>query len=60
MWTMAMDRDILEWASQRPEDWWPSCGCTVYTWGNGSYDQLGHSTGDSVSPAPVEDWKDIR
>ena len=55
-----MDRQILEWISQRAEDWWPAGGSTVYTWGNGTWNQLGHASGDNVLPAPVQEWKDIQ
>ena len=60
VWTMAMDREVLEWASEKPEDWWPSSDCKVYTWGQGSYGQLGRSDGDTTSPALVPDWTDLQ
>jgi hypothetical protein len=61
VWTMTMDRDILEWATQRPVDWWPYSDAKVYTWGQGSYCQLGHSNGEMVvSPEPVPEWKDMQ
>lgn len=55
-----MDGDILEWMSQRPEDWWASSGSAIYTWGNGSWNQLGHASSESVPPAPAKDWKDVQ
>lgn len=61
MWTVVMDGELLEWVKQRPEDWWASSGAAVYTWGNGSWNQLGHGEAvENVSPAPAQDWKDVQ
>ena len=55
-----MDVQILEWVVQKPEDWWLSTRSTVYTWGKGSWHQLGHSTRERVLPSVVEEWQDVR
>ena len=55
-----MDVQILEWVVQKPEDWWLSTRSTVYTWGKGSWHQLGHSTRERVLPTAVEEWQDVR
>lgn len=55
-----MDGEILEWMNQRPEDWWGSSGSTVYSWGNGTWSQLGRSTSEDVAPGPVKDWKNVQ
>ena len=55
-----MDVEILEWVNQRPEDWWPSYHSTVYTWGKGTHNQLGHSTSDNAFPAVVREWTDVQ
>ncbi len=55
-----MDKEILEWFGERAEDWRSLSSSTVFTWGNGSNNQLGHSTNDNVSASPVPAWKDIQ
>ena len=60
MWTLPMDVQILEWVVQKPEDWWLSTRSTVYTWGKGSWHQLGHSTRERVLPSVFEEWQDVR
>ncbi len=55
-----MDSEILEWTNQRPEDWWSLSWSSVYTWGKGSWNQLGHSTRESFVPNLVVDWKDFK
>ena len=55
-----MDREILEWISKEPQDWWQKTQSTVYTWGKGSWNQLGTSTRENSSPALAEEWKDIQ
>ena len=55
-----MDREILEWISKEPQDWWQKTQSTVYTWGKGSWNQLGTSTRENSSPALAEEWKDVQ
>lgn len=55
-----MDREIMEWVNQQPEDWWAVSQSAVYTWGKGSWNQLGHSIDEEVGPGLAEDWKDIQ
>ena len=52
-----MDTEILEWISQKPEDWWSSSHSSVYTWGKGSWN---HSTSENSPPALVAEWKDMQ
>ena len=59
-WTLSMDREILEWISKEPQDWWQKTQSTVYTWGKGSWNQLGTSTRENSSPALAEEWKDVQ
>lgn len=59
-WTLTMDREILEWVSKEPQDWWQKTQSTVYTWGKGSWNQLGTSTRENSTPALAEDWKDVQ
>ncbi len=55
-----MDREILEWISKEPQDWWQKTQSTIYTWGKGSWNQLGTSTRENSSPALAEEWKDVQ
>ena len=55
-----MDQQILEWVSQSPQDWWHKTMSAIYTWGKGSWNQLGHSTRENAQPSLVEDWKDVQ
>lgn len=55
-----MDREILEWISKEPQDWWQKTQSTVYTWGKGSWNQLGTSTSENTLPALAEEWKDVQ
>lgn len=55
-----MDHEILEWISKEPQDWWQKTQSTVYTWGKGSWNQLGTSTRENSSPALAEEWKDVQ
>ena len=55
-----MDREILEWISKEPQDWWQKTQSTVYTWGKGSWNQLGTSTRENSTPALAEEWKDVQ
>lgn len=55
-----MDREILEWISKEPQDWWQKTQSSVYTWGKGSWNQLGTSTRENSSPALAEEWKDVQ
>ena len=55
-----MDKEILEWFGERPEDWRSLSSSVVYTWGNDSNNQLGHSTNDNVTPAVVSAWQDTQ
>ena len=55
-----MDKELLEWMDQHPEDWWDSTGSSVYSWGNGTWHQLGQESSDNVAPAQAKDWKDIQ
>lgn len=59
-WTLSMDREILEWISKEPQDWWQKTQSSVYTWGKGSWNQLGTSTRENSSPALAEEWKDVQ
>ena len=59
-WTLVMDREILDWVSKEPQDWWQKTQSTVYTWGKGSWNQLGTSTRENSTPALAEDWKDVQ
>ena len=59
-WTLTMDREILEWVSKEPQDWWQKTQSTIYTWGKGSWNQLGTSTRENSTPAIAEDWKDVQ
>lgn len=55
-----MDSQILEWVSQHPRDWWRSTKSNVFTWGKGSWNQLGHSTRERTLPAQAEEWQDAQ
>ena len=55
-----MDVQILELVAQHPQDWWLSPRSTVYTWGKGSWNQLGHSMRERAMPAIVEEWQDVQ
>ncbi|XP_077974377.1 putative E3 ubiquitin-protein ligase HERC1 isoform X2 [Styela clava] len=39
-WTLNMDRQVMMWAMQRPEDWQPGGKCDVYFSGGGRSGQL--------------------
>ncbi|EDV21026.1 uncharacterized protein TRIADDRAFT_60369 [Trichoplax adhaerens] len=42
-WKLAMDREIIEWVTDRPQDWKMSAKCEAYTWGGGRHGQLAES-----------------
>lgn len=60
VWTITMDTQILEWLNQQPQDWWGTTKSNVYTWGKGSWNQLGHSTRERATPALADDWTDVQ
>ncbi len=55
-----MDTQIMNWLCQRPQDWWANDKSDVYTWGKGSWDQLGHTSSERGLPAIVDSWKDVQ
>ena len=60
VWTLSMDSQIMEWLCQRPQDWWATGKSNVYTWGKGSWNQLGHTTSERGMPAVVDNWNDVQ
>ncbi len=50
VWDLTMDEQILQWASQHPEDWQIGGKCEVYMWGGGRHGQLGESGRSVMSP----------
>ncbi|KAL5481420.1 hypothetical protein EMCRGX_G021569 [Ephydatia muelleri] len=61
-WTLKMDAEIVEWAAERPLDWWQlEAGAAIHTWGRGTAHQLGHSAAESVLPDRAGQWEeDVR
>lgn len=39
-WTLKQDEQIMQWASQRPQDWQIGGKCTAYLWGSDRHGQL--------------------
>ena len=60
VWTITMDTQILEWLNQQPQDWWRTTKSNVYTWGKGTWNQLGHSTRERATAALADDWTDVQ
>ena len=54
-----MDLAVLEWAEKAADDWSTFSKSRVYTWGNGTCGQLGHSMEENAAPTVVRIWKDV-
>ena len=39
-WTLTMDKDVMQWAQQHPEDWSGGDQYDVFLWGGGRHGQL--------------------
>jgi WD40 repeat protein len=61
VWTFSMDGEIVDWVAKRPEDWWSSSDSHIYTWGKGTWNQLGQGqlTSDKTLPDTAIDWKNV-
>lgn len=46
-------------SSSIPQDWWSVENSKVYTWGKGSWNQLGQASRDKTLPDVASDWKDV-
>ena len=39
-WTVSMDEQVMQWVTQRPEDWRVGGKCESFLWGGGRHGQL--------------------
>ena len=49
-WELSQDEEIMQWASQQPEDWQLGGQCDAYLWGGGRHGQLCESGRSVLTP----------
>ncbi|XP_076258464.1 putative E3 ubiquitin-protein ligase HERC1 isoform X2 [Rhynchophorus ferrugineus] len=59
-WTLKQDQQIIQWASQRPQDWEIGGKCRAYLWGSDRYGQLAELGYSASAPALVESFSVAR
>ncbi|XP_074033510.1 probable E3 ubiquitin-protein ligase HERC1 isoform X2 [Leptinotarsa decemlineata] len=59
-WTLKEDEQIMQWASQRPQDWQIGGKCKAYLWGSDRHGQLAELGYSASVPAPVESFSTAR
>ncbi|KAJ8985353.1 hypothetical protein NQ317_008384 [Molorchus minor] len=59
-WSLKQDEQIMQWASQRPQDWQIGGKCKAYLWGSDRHGQLAELGYSASVPAPVESFSTAR
>ncbi|XP_030752542.1 probable E3 ubiquitin-protein ligase HERC1 [Sitophilus oryzae] len=59
-WTLKQDEQIMEWSSQRPQDWEIGGKCRAFLWGSDRHGQLAELGYSASAPAIVESFSVAR
>ena len=59
-WTAQQDEQIMQWVSQRPQDWQIGGKCKAYMWGSDRHGQLAELGYSASVPAQVESFSIAR
>uniref|UniRef100_T1JES7 HECT-type E3 ubiquitin transferase n=1 Tax=Strigamia maritima TaxID=126957 RepID=T1JES7_STRMM len=59
-WELRMDEEIMQWATQHPEDWQLGGKCDVYMWGSGRHGQLAQAGRSTLSPTLIESFSNAQ
>ncbi|XP_018567016.1 probable E3 ubiquitin-protein ligase HERC1 [Anoplophora glabripennis] len=59
-WTMKQDQQIMQWVSQRPQDWQIGGKCRAFLWGSDRHGQLAELGYSSSVPTHVESFSASR
>jgi E3 ubiquitin-protein ligase HERC1 len=59
-WTVKQDEQIMQWVTQRPQDWQIGGKCKAYMWGSDRHGQLAELGYSASVPAQVESFSIAR
>lgn len=59
-WTIKQDQQIIQWVSQRPQDWQIGGKCKAFLWGSDRHGQLAELGYSSSVPTQVETFSTAR
>ncbi|KAF5301595.1 hypothetical protein FQR65_LT08900 [Abscondita terminalis] len=59
-WSMKQDEQIIQWITQRPNDWQIGGKCTSYVWGSDRHGQLAEVGCSASTPTVVESFSIAR
>ncbi|KAG5885881.1 hypothetical protein JTB14_019144 [Gonioctena quinquepunctata] len=59
-WTLKQDEQIMQWATQRPQDWQMGGRCKSFLWGSDRHGQLAELGYSASIPALVESFSSAR
>ncbi|XP_050295909.1 probable E3 ubiquitin-protein ligase HERC1 isoform X2 [Anthonomus grandis grandis] len=59
-WTIEQDKQIMQWASQRPQDWEIGGKCKAYLWGSDRHGQLAELGFSATAPLLVNSFSIAR
>ncbi|XP_017786874.1 PREDICTED: probable E3 ubiquitin-protein ligase HERC1 isoform X2 [Nicrophorus vespilloides] len=55
-WSIKQDEQIMQWVTQRPQDWQIGGKCMTYLWGSNRNGQLAEVNGKTSVPIPVHSF----
>ncbi|KAL3277276.1 hypothetical protein HHI36_012626 [Cryptolaemus montrouzieri] len=59
-WTIKQDEQIMQWVTQRPQDWQIGGKCEAYLWGSDRHGQLAEVGCNASAPILVESYSTAR